>query len=150
MDHRPSDRHASQSVPEPEATPPGPYRPTERFWPYVELSEAPSDEELAALEPGLASALSPPGARPFSITIVFPPLDTPDYARAVELARQAVEYRQVGVFHRARFLAADAEKIHELWTLVGGFDSAEVLIDDRSVPYARQLWLPLIWFLIRR
>jgi len=23
------------------------YRPVERFWPYVELSEAPSDEELA-------------------------------------------------------------------------------------------------------
>jgi hypothetical protein len=24
-----------------------------------------------------------------------------------------------------------------------------VLIDDRPVPYARELWLPLIWFLIR-
>jgi len=129
---------------------PGPYRPSERFWPYVELSETPADEELAALEPGLSAALSPPGARPFSITIVFPPLDSPDYARAVELARQSAEYRQIGVFHRARFLAGDADKIHELWTLVGGFDSAEVLIDDRSLPYARQLWLPLIWFLIRR
>jgi hypothetical protein len=24
-----------------------------------------------------------------------------------------------------------------------------VLIDDRPVPYARELWLPLLWFLIR-
>jgi hypothetical protein len=33
--------------------------------------------------------------------------------------------------------------------LVGGFDSADVLIDDRPLPYARQLWLPLMWFLLR-
>jgi len=125
------------------------HRPGERFWPYVELSESPSDEELAALDPGLASALSPPGARPFSVTVVFPPLDSPDYERAVELARQSAEYRQVGVFHRARFLAGDAAKLHELWMLVGGFDSADVLIDDRPLPYARQLWLPLMWFLLR-
>jgi hypothetical protein len=24
-----------------------------------------------------------------------------------------------------------------------------VLIDDRPLPYARELWLPLVWFLIR-
>lgn len=125
------------------------YRPGERFWPYVDLSEAPTDEELSALEPGLAAALSPPGARPFSVTVVFPPLDTPDYDRAVELAQQSAEYRKVGVFHRARFLASDIVKLHELWMLVGMFDTAEVLIDDRPLPYARQLWLPLMWFLIR-
>jgi hypothetical protein len=28
-------------------------------------------------------------------------------------------------------------------------DGVEVLIDDRPVPYARELWLPLFWFLIR-
>ena len=26
----------------------------------------------------------------------------------------------------------------------------KVLIDDRPVPYARQLWLPLVWFFIQR
>jgi hypothetical protein len=25
-----------------------------------------------------------------------------------------------------------------------------VLIDDRPVPYARELWLPLVWFLLPR
>ena len=29
-------------------------------------------------------------------------------------------------------------------------DATEVLIDDRPVPYARELWLPLVWFLIPR
>ena len=33
------------------------HRPLERFWPYAELSEAPSDEELAALHPELREAL---------------------------------------------------------------------------------------------
>jgi len=94
-------------------------RPSERFWPYVELSESPSDEELSALEPGLAAALAPPGSRPFSVTIVFPPLDSPNYERAVELARQSADYRQVGVFHRARFLVGDVARVHELWMLVG-------------------------------
>ena len=34
--------------------------------------------------------------------------------------------------------------------VVGRLDATEVLIDDRPVPYARELWLPLIWFLIPR
>ena len=48
-------------------------RPLERFWPYVELTEAPTDDELAALDPDLHAALF--GARnlPFSVTLVFPP-----------------------------------------------------------------------------
>jgi len=33
---------------------------------------------------------------------------------------------------------------------VGGSDATEVLIDDRPVPYARELWLPLVWFLVPR
>ena len=28
------------------------YRPVERFWPYVDLPEQPTDEELASLNPG--------------------------------------------------------------------------------------------------
>ena len=31
-----------------------------------------------------------------------------------------------------------------------GFVHPESLIDDRPVPYARQLWLPLVWLLIPR
>jgi hypothetical protein len=149
MNDKPSERPDAGATPASGAGEAEPCRPSERFWPYVELSESPSDEELSALEPGLSHALAPPDSRPFSITVVFPPLDSPDYERAVELARQSAEYRKVGVFHRARFLAADIEKLHELWMLVGGFGSAEVLIDDRPLPYARQLWLPLMWFLLR-
>jgi hypothetical protein len=30
--------------------------------------------------------------------------------------------------------------------VVGGLPTCEVLIDDRPIPYARDLWLPLVWF----
>jgi hypothetical protein len=129
------------------------YRPLERFWPYVDLPEQPSDEELAALDPELAEALFGTPRRPFSITIEFSPFDAGDFARAIELARASREFREVGAGDRrrfrARFFPQDAVRLRDLFDIVGRFDSTDVLIDDRPVPYARELWLPLIWFLIR-
>jgi hypothetical protein len=128
------------------------YKPVERFWPYVDLPEQPTDEELASLDPALAEALFGTPRRPFSVTLDFPAFDGPDFARALELARGAAEYRQLGAGadarHRARFYTEDARKLRDLFEIVGRFDSCEVLVDDRPVPYARELWLPLLWFLI--
>ncbi len=129
-------------------------QPRERFWPYAELSDEPGPEELASLDPDLHAALfgTPPG--PFSITLVFPPFAGDDHARAVELARAAREYRQVGqgdqMRHRATFQSSDAVALRDLFAIVGGLDACEVLIDGRPVPHARELWLPLVWFLLPR
>jgi hypothetical protein len=129
------------------------YRPVERFWPYVDLPEQLSDEELAALDPELSEALFGTPKLPFSVTLEFPIFVGPDYARAVEMARGSAEYRTVGdgdrLRHRARFYPQDAVRLRDLFDIVGRFDATDVLIDDRPVPYARELWLPLIWFLIR-
>jgi hypothetical protein len=129
------------------------YRPVERFWPYVDLPEQPTDEELAALSPELSEALFGTPKLPFSVSLDFPRFDGPDYARAIELARASAEYREFGSGgtqrHRARFYPQDAVKLRDLFEVVGRFDATEVLIDDRPLPYARELWLPLIWFLIR-
>ena len=51
--------------------------------------------------------------------------------------------------YRARFYPQDALQLRDLFDIVGRFDATDVLIDDRPVPYARELWLPLLWFLIR-
>jgi hypothetical protein len=130
------------------------YRPLERFWPYADLPEQPTEEELAALDPDLQEALFGANPRPFSITLVFPPLDVPDFPRALDLARGSAEYRETGagatLRYRARFWSIDAIRLRELFEIVGGSDSTEVLLDDRPVPYARELWLPLVWFLIPR
>ena len=130
------------------------YRPSDRFWPYVDVAEEPSDEELALLDPDLREILlGDTSDQPFSVTIVFPPFDGQDYERAVELAQTSTGYRVTGsgsaMRHRARFLPSEALRLRTLFELVGSLDSCEVLVDDRPVPYARELWLPLIWFLIR-
>ena len=53
-------------------------------------------------------------------------------------------------WHRPGGLGADAGKLRDLFQLVGNSDSTEVLIDDRPVPFARELWLPLVWLLVPR
>ncbi len=129
------------------------YRPVERFWPYVDLPEQPTDEELAALDPELSAALFGRPPLPFSVSLEFPAFDGPDYERAIALARASDEYCELASGaarrHRARFFPGHALQLRDLFDIVGRFDACEVLIDDRPVPYARELWLPLVWFLIR-
>ena len=125
-------------------------RPLERFWPYAEHPEEPTVDELAALDPDLHAALFGPREISFSITVVFGRFDGPGYERAVEMARDSAEYREVGsgdqFRHRARFFSKDALRLRELFELVSADKATEVLIDDRPIPYARELWLPLVWF----
>jgi hypothetical protein len=127
-------------------------RPLERFWPYAERPEEPTAEELAALDPDLHAALFGPRDIPFSITLVFPRFEGPEYARAVDMARASAEYREVGVGddvrHRARFFPGMALQLRDLFDMTGAYPGTEVLIDDRPIPYARELWLPLLWFLL--
>lgn len=129
------------------------YRPVERFWPYVDLPEQPTDAELASLSPELSEALFGTRPLPFSVSLEFSPFEGIDYARALEMARAASDYLEFGAGearrHRARFYPQDVVKLRDLFELVGRFDATDVLVDDRPVPYARELWLPLMWFLIR-
>lgn len=145
--NEPSDPNAPPEVPHRD------YRPVERFWPYVDLPEQPSDDELASLDPELAEALFGTPRLPFSLSVEFPAFDGPDYARALDLARGSAEYREIRsgdrLRHRARFYPRDAARLRDLFDLVGRHDATDVLVDDRPVPYARELWLPLLWFLIR-
>ncbi len=131
------------------------FRPRDQFWPYVDLTEEPSDEELARLDPDLQAALCEnPPLRPFAVTVVFGPFEGADYVRSVDLAARTSEYEQTGtgsaLRHRARFRPEQALALRDLWDVVGHLETSEVLVDDRPVPYARELWLPLIWFLIPR
>src|SRR5581483_4234487 len=99
------------------------YRPLERFWPYADLPEVPTDEELAALDPDLQEALFGARPRPFSSTLVFPDLDSPQFSRALELARGSAEFRESGSGqarrYRARFWSSDAVRLRDLFQIVG-------------------------------
>ena len=139
----------SQHDPEPR------FRPRDQFWPYADLEEEPSDEELAKLDPDLQAALleNPPD-RPFSCTLVFAPFEGPGYDAALALARSSSGYLETGrgeaLRHRARFTPDRVLALRNLWQLVGHIDTSEVLIDDRPLPFARELWLPLLWHLLPR
>lgn len=130
------------------------HRPLERFWPYAELSEAPTDEELAKIHPEIAAVVFGAPPLPFSISLVFPAFEGERYARAVALAKASDEYIEITVDgvprHRARFFPRDRpERLRDLYQLVAGVAGGEVLVDDQPVPYARELWLPLVWCLIQ-
>jgi hypothetical protein len=127
------------------------HRPLDRFWPYKDVPEEPTAEELAALDPDLHAALFGPRSLPFSITLAFPAFDGPDFERALDMARRSAEYREVGVGpgrrYRARFFPENALALRDLFEIVGSREGCDVLIDDRPIPFARELWLPLIWLL---
>ena len=107
-----------------------------------------------ALDPELREALFGTPPRPFSVSLEFPRVRWARLragawswrARRRSTARSAPA---TALRHRARFYPQDAVKLRDLFELVGRLDATDVLIDDRPVPYARELWLPLIWFLIR-
>jgi hypothetical protein len=40
-------------------------------------------------------------------------------------------------------------RIRDLYLVVAPVPGNDVLINDRQIPYARELWLPLVWLLIR-
>jgi len=128
-------------------------RPLERFWPYKDLPEQLSVEEQAALDPDLYDALyGRPHDRPFSITLIFPDLDLPDFARALELARQSPDFHQTGsgprARYRARFLVRDAARLRDVFNVVGRSPDTEILVDGEAWPYGRELWIPLVSFFI--
>jgi hypothetical protein len=129
-------------------------RPLEQFWPYADLPEQPTADEMAALDPDLQEALFGAPQRPFSISLVFPRLDIPEFDRALALARASAEFRETGSGaghrYRARFWTGDAGRLRDLFQIVGSSHLTQVLIDDRPVPLARELWLPLLWLLIPR
>src|SRR5215218_7313727 len=81
------------------------YRPVERFWPYVDLPEQPTDEELARLDPALAEALFGTPRRPFSVSIEFRAFHGPDFERALALARGSAELLEIGPDSHRRFRA---------------------------------------------
>src|SRR5256885_16848301 len=61
-------------------------------------------------------------AEVFSITLIFPNLDDPDFPRALELARQSAEFHEIGAGsaarYRARFRAADAPRLLDVFNII--------------------------------
>jgi hypothetical protein len=104
-----------------------------------------SDEMAERLYPGRRP-------RPFLIGVSFAAFEGQEYDRAVALARQSPAYREEtgrdGGVHHAAFDAGAARTLRDLFELVKGRPGTEVLVDGKKVPYAHELWLPLVWIFV--
>ncbi|MFQ5791524.1 MAG: hypothetical protein ACE5JI_13715 [Acidobacteriota bacterium] len=112
------------------------------------------EEDISHLDSRMVEILYPERAqRDFTITVVFGPSDDPSYPRAVALAERAVHYRREGsdrwLRHYATYTIDRVEDLRRLFSWVGDYPSCEILVKDKKVPYARELWLPFFWFFVK-
>ena len=89
-------------------------------------------------------------AKSFRITVVFRRRAHPGYAAAVELAKRNPTYREEGagdfLRHSAVYTPAEVEDLFRLFNLVHDWETTEILVNHKRLPYGHQLWLPLMWF----
>ncbi len=103
------------------------------------------------MEEKLDSILHPSTqAKSFKITLIFGHKTSPDYKKAVELAKKKSLYKEKGkgewIRHSATFTPAEVEDLFELFNLVHEWENIEILVNHKKIPYGHQLWLPLMWF----
>ncbi len=114
-----------------------------------EIIERP-EKDISHLDPRMVEILYPDRAsRDFTIVVVFGPSEEESYPQAVACAEQALRYRREGadrwLRHFATFTIDQVQELHQLFSLVGDYPSCEILIKDKKVPFARELWLPFFW-----
>ena len=125
-------------------SPPRPKSFADRLPPIVPREESDishlSDEMADVLYPGRRP-------RPFRMGLAFDAFDGPNGPRAVELARVSPVYKETRqgetMRHHAAFDASQAPVFRDLYDLVGAHPNTDVLVDNKKVPYARELWMPL-------
>ena len=102
-------------------------------------------------EDKLDSILHPSSqAKEFKITIEFGFKTSAKYEKAVDLARRMPSYQEEGsgewIRHTATYSPQDVEELFQLFSLIHNWENTEILVNHKKIPYAQQLWLPLMWF----
>jgi hypothetical protein len=120
----------------------------ERLPPVVPREE----KDISHLGDDMAELLYP-GRRPrsFRVSVAFDPWQGEGWDRAMMLARAADEYREPATPeapHVAAFGVGKAAALRELFEIVGARPGTDVRVDGKRVPYARELWLPLVWLFV--
>lgn len=89
-------------------------------------------------------------AKAFKITLEFGYKMTPDYEKAVALAKKNPAYKEEGsgewMRHSATYTPDEVDDLFELFNLIHDWEGTEVLVNYKRIPYGHQLWLPLMWF----
>jgi len=107
--------------------------------------------EDPALQAQLDDILHPDTrAGTFRVTIAFGRQVHPDYERAVQMARRNPTYREEGqgdwTRHSAVYTPAEVDDCFALFNLVHSWETTEILVNHKRLPYGHQLWMPLMGF----
>ncbi len=112
-----------------------------------------AESDISHLSDEMADILYP-GARPrpFRISVAFDAFEGEEGSRALTLARRSplyAERTEDGILrHEAAFDTKDARVLRDLFHIVGNRPGTDVKVDGKRVPYARELWLPLLWLFV--
>ncbi len=106
------------------------------------------EEDISHLSDEMADILYPGRRRrPFRMGIVFDAFEDASYGRAVELAQRSPVYKETNEDgrrrHHAAFGADAAWVFRDLFDIVGHRPGTDVLVDNKKVPYAREIWMQL-------
>ena len=89
-------------------------------------------------------------AKAFKITLIFGHKLSPDYKKAVALAKKNPTYKEEGsgefIRHSATYTPAEVDDLFQLFSLTHDWEDTEILVNHKKIPYGYQLWLPLMWF----
>lgn len=89
-------------------------------------------------------------AESFKISIIFGYKGSSNYKKALDIARRHPTYTEKGegewIRHTVTFEKDDVEELFELFSLVHDWETTEILVNHKKLPYGHQLWLPLMWF----
>jgi len=131
-----------------------PHEPAKSFADRLPRVVPKEETDISHLSDEMADILYPGRRpRPFRISVEFDAFEGPNYPRALAIARRSAVYREREVDgtlrHSAGYDAGEADLLRELYAIVGEITGTEVAVDGKRVPYARELWLPLMLFFVR-
>jgi hypothetical protein len=111
------------------------------------------EQDISQLSDEMANLLYPGRRpRPFRIGVRFDRFDGPGLEPALALARQSPVYREEpgrdGPSYHAAFEASAARTLLRLFEIVKERPDLELRIDGKQLPYAHELWLPLVWMFV--
>lgn len=111
------------------------------------------EADISELDDEMADLLYPGRRpRPFRVSLRFDRFDGPGLEPALALARRSALYReqqgQGGLEYHAAFDAGEARTLLNLYEIVKERPDLEVRVDGRTLPYAHELWLPLVFMFV--
>ncbi len=108
------------------------------------------EERSQEIKDKLEEILYPKKTPAFKITFIFKTHLSEKYKKAVELAKKNPTYREEecasGLKHYVTYTPEQVEEMFQLFNLIHDFEDLEILINHKKLPYAHQLWIPLVWF----